>query len=158
MKKIFLLSLSLCGVATAFAQQYKIVIHYDANGNRIIRERVAQTADRPAEDNPAEPDTLEFASKTMVLSQKLSAEATAEILIFPNPTAGNFTVELGSLTLLSQSCTIMVTDALGRQIIHRRLSERRTSFDLSREADGLYMCTVISGDLKKTVRLVKKTR
>lgn len=158
MKKIFLLSLSLCGVATAFAQQYKIVIHYDANGNRIIRERVAKIAGRPAEGNPAESDTLGVASKTMTLNQKLSTEAPAEILVFPNPTAGNFTVELGSLALLSQPVTIMVTDALGRQIIHRQISELRTAIDISREADGSYMCTVISGDLKKTVRLVKKTR
>jgi len=155
MKKIFLLSLSLCGAASVFAQQYKIIIHYDANGNRIIRERVAKTAGRPAEDNSAESDTLGVANKTMELHQKLSA---AEVMIFPNPTAGHFTVELGSLELLSQPVTIMVTDVLGRQIIHRRVSELRTAFDISSEADGLYTCTVISGDLKKTVRLVKKTR
>lgn len=148
--------MTLFGAANLFAQQYKIVIRYDANGNRIIRERVAKAAGRPENNESLASDTLVQQNKPFGFQQL--QEQTAEILVFPNPTVGNFTVELATPVMLSRTCSVLITDAVGRQIIRRQLSELRTAFDLSREADGLYMCTVIAGDKVKTFRLVKKTR
>lgn len=120
MKKL-LLSLSLFGATNLFAQQYKIVVHYDANGNRIIRERVAQTAGRPESNEPLASDTL--GQQNRLFAFNLLQDKVAEILVFPNPTAGNFTVELSSPSMFSQPCTMMITDALGRQVLRAQITE-----------------------------------
>lgn len=153
MKKLFTF-IFIISATTAFAQQYKIVVSYDDNGNRVKRERICYadcTGPKPAPpDTTAQQDPVAVADSAWLNSFGFE--------VYPNPTEGGFTLRIGSPDMLKQKCSIIVTDALGRELMRKEVTELITRYDIGYSADGFYMCTVIIGDHWETVRLVKGTK
>ncbi|GAB5556847.1 MAG: hypothetical protein SchgKO_10600 [Schleiferiaceae bacterium] len=76
----------------------------------------------------------------------------AELSVFPNPSNGDFTVDLGqSLNQIS----ILITDLSGRTLEAKEYTNTDTlEFTLNQPA-GVYLLTIQSGDKHAVVRLVK---
>ena len=73
--------------------------------------------------------------------------------IYPNPTNGNFAIDLGSTY---HDITIGIKD-LGGKVIQSRLYERAHLIELSIDKpSGIYLVNLKSGDKEAIVRLVKK--
>jgi hypothetical protein len=75
------------------------------------------------------------------------------ITFFPNPTSGNFTIDLGATYA---NVHITLTDALGRKIMSTTHTQGQ-QVDLSiNEPAGIYFVTLQTGDDNTVIRLVKK--
>ncbi len=76
------------------------------------------------------------------------------ISIYPNPTQGNLTIDLGKIQNTTQ---VKITDFQGREIKH--LSCKNTQFidvDLSDSAEGVYFITVKSEEKEFTFKMIKQ--
>jgi hypothetical protein len=73
--------------------------------------------------------------------------------LYPNPTAGNFTIDLGATY---DNAHITITDLLGRKIMsttHTQGQQVNLSID---EPAGIYFITIQTADNNSVIRLVKK--
>ncbi len=84
-----------------------------------------------------------------------TTEGTAYgVLVYPNPTTGEFTVQFEKATDPAQ---VRITDIQGRVIEARNILPAQmpsVSFDLGNKAAGVYLVEVRQGDLQKWIRLV----
>lgn len=82
--------------------------------------------------------------------------AGAALSVYPNPSAGVFTLELNGLT--TDVMTIVVMDAEGRLVIEEQVNSNagalRKDLDLSTLDNGIYFLVLRSADASKTVKLV----
>lgn len=69
----------------------------------------------------------------------------AGLNIYPNPSNGLFTLDLGTEEL---GATVEIYNMLDQNIMNEQLKGKRTTIDLSNYADGLYFCRVISAQSK----------
>jgi hypothetical protein len=77
----------------------------------------------------------------------------AEVVIFPNPSAGVFNVSLGA-TLVGKT-TVRVTDALGRLVLTQEHSNvGGFTVDLSNTPKGVYLCRIEFEGIRVLRRLV----
>lgn len=70
---------------------------------------------------------------------KLSANQETTVSIYPNPTNGNFTLELGT-----EKKEIWITNIVGKVIYHQTTAANQLIVDLSSEANGLYFISIVS--------------
>ena len=76
-----------------------------------------------------------------------------KLLIFPNPTDGNFSIDLGEKY---PTVTITITDLIGKLILSNTYNESQLlNLKLEKPA-GVYLLTIESGDKKVVIRLVKE--
>lgn len=141
MKKLLLLSILLTLTTLGFAQTYKIVISYDANGNRIKRERVCVGC-----------------SQMMSVSQKLPSGVN----LYPNPTNGQCFLQLPMDWLDAtggKTCQITVSDATGKVLQSMQAKQTVSTLDLSAYTDATYWISVTVGNERKfSEKVVKLTR
>lgn len=139
MKKILLSILLSLMAYTGFSQTYKILISYDANGNRIKRERVCVGCPSPI----------------MALNQKVSNGVS----LYPNPANVQCFVQVPLEWLANESqCRIIVTDATGKMMQTLKVSETLSTLNFGGYADATYLVTVLLGNEKKfSEKLVKLT-
>lgn len=139
MKKILLSILLSLMAYTGFSQTYKILISYDANGNRIKRERVCVGCPSPI----------------MALGQKVSNGVS----LYPNPANVQCFVQVPLEWLANEGqCRIIVTDATGKMMQTLKVSETLSTLNFSGYADATYLVTVLLGNEKKfSEKLVKLT-
>jgi hypothetical protein len=72
--------------------------------------------------------------------------------IYPNPTTGAFVIQ----RLSAESCSIVIQDMMGRIIFKKdNISDKEIQFNLSEQAEGVYMMKVQTGD-KTDIRKVIK--
>ena len=76
--------------------------------------------------------------------------------IYPNPTSGNFTLELkGDAT--SAQVHVDIFGILGEKIQSKDLvMERKQEFSLNDRPTGVYVVHVISGTLSETAKIIKR--
>ncbi len=137
MKKI-LLSLFLSLMAyTGFSQTYKILISYDANGNRIKRERVCVGCSAPI----------------MALTQKVSNGVS----LYPNPANTQCFVQVPLEWLANESqCKIIVTDATGKMMQTLNVTQTLSTLNFTGYADATYLVTIFVGSERKFSEKVAK--
>jgi len=77
----------------------------------------------------------------------------AGFILYPNPTKGNFSVNLGSV---HENVKVMITDLSGKLIETKSFNEiRMFSFSLD-QVSGVYLLSILSGDKRAMIRLLKE--
>jgi hypothetical protein len=77
---------------------------------------------------------------------------TGSIRVYPNPTSGDFTVEMNS----GLDKTIEVTDLTGRVILSGSTVENTFNVNISELAGGLYYVKVTSGNAIDVIKIIKQ--
>jgi len=75
------------------------------------------------------------------------------LLIYPNPTGGNFSIDLGSNY---QTVTITMTDVNGKVILSKTYNESQLLNLKLEEPAGVYLLTIDSGEKKTVIRLINE--
>lgn len=74
------------------------------------------------------------------------------ITVYPNPTEGNFSIDLGSVYEKAQ---VSIIDASGR-VVHSKTTIQSQVIPLSvDESAGVYLVTIVAGEKRAVVRLIK---
>ena len=76
-----------------------------------------------------------------------------ELLLYPNPTDGNFTIDLG---VNYESATVRVTDIYGKLIQSYSYNDHQLLDIKIEEPAGVYLLMLESGDKKSVIRIVKE--
>ncbi len=84
----------------------------------------------------------------------INDNVTEGIQIFPNPSNGQFIINVESLT---GEIECSVTDASGREIINQHLLNKRFLIELNNFPDGIYLLTISQNDQKFIIGLLVKT-
>jgi uncharacterized delta-60 repeat protein len=80
------------------------------------------------------------------------AASASSFLLYPNPSSGSATLQLEHVPPDAQ---LVLRDALGREVLRRRVSDHYTSLQLNAFTDGLYAVELLSnGERMGTQRLV----
>ncbi|HET6245071.1 MAG: T9SS type A sorting domain-containing protein [Bacteroidetes bacterium] len=99
-----------------------------------------------------EPDAKETELETVTLIEDAFTANQLEFNIYPNPTNGNFTINLPSETT---EADIVVYDATGKVALQKNiLNDTSFDVDLSHCSPGLFFVKVTSGDSVKTTKVV----
>lgn len=93
---------------------------------------------------------------TLAEHEKTGSIQQASFKIYPNPTTGNFILELtGDLT--AQNVTVDIYGMRGEKVASASLTgELRHEFSLSDSPVGLYFIRVISGDKSESLKIIKQ--
>ncbi|MPM05072.1 hypothetical protein SDC9_51356 [bioreactor metagenome] len=135
-------------------------IHVDAFGNIYTTGYFQTTVDF---DPGTGTNNLTSAGEWDIFVHKMSpAPSTAEVtentfgdkfMVYPNPTDGNFSIDLGNVY---QNTTISIFDVNGKLIETKSFSQTQIA-DMSMAAPaGVYLLKVNSGDKKAAITLVKE--
>jgi hypothetical protein len=81
-----------------------------------------------------------------------STTTLSGVKVFPNPTAGFFTVELNS----TFDKTIELTDVSGRLISSTTSKEGKVNMSVSHLANGIYYVKIKSNDAVEVIKVVKQ--
>ena len=76
-----------------------------------------------------------------------------EFAVYPNPTNGNFSINLGAIY---ESLIVSITDISGKLIDSKTITQSQVLNLNIKEPAGLYMVSVQAGDKKANIRLIKE--
>jgi hypothetical protein len=88
---------------------------------------------------------------------KPAISLTSEVLAYPNPTKGQFTVQLNGTT--SSKANIVVTNMVGQIITQKEVKltdgKQTMAFNISNQAEGIYLLKVVTPDgVDSTLKIV----
>lgn len=143
------------------AQNITIKYSYDASGNRIKRELLAQEVQEP--ENIAIPQQPEQQKELVELLQQPLANATPSnavqeaftVLVYPNPSRGVYTLELPELQD-DERGTVQVYSTLGRLVRKQRGVHRVQSVNITSAMPGYYLLQVTVEGKVVTRTLIKQ--
>jgi YD repeat-containing protein len=141
MKYISLLSMLF--IALALPAQ-NISYKYDAAGNRTERVITLQSQSQ-----------LRSSSYTSTVTSIDDIIADHQIKIYPNPTKGMLSVEVGEITEKGQA-EFLLTDMSGRIINRQRSGAGTVYFDLSRYSSGVYILRIIINGEAVSWKIIKE--
>ncbi|MFN0187076.1 MAG: T9SS type A sorting domain-containing protein [Bacteroidia bacterium] len=75
------------------------------------------------------------------------------LLVYPNPTSGNFSVDLGATY---ENSDILIKDISGKLIVSKTISQSQVLILTIKEPAGIYIISVHAGDKKAVIRLIKQ--
>jgi hypothetical protein len=75
------------------------------------------------------------------------------LLVYPNPTSGNFSIDLGAIY---ESTMVSIVDLLGKLIDSKSMTQSQTLNLSVVDPAGIYIVTIQAGDKKAVIRLVKQ--
>ncbi len=75
------------------------------------------------------------------------------VSIYPNPTKGLFTVQLGDI---KQQTTVIVYSIVGQKVVYKIPQTNIVTIDLSNHEDGIYFVKIQNGDIVIIKRVVKQ--
>jgi hypothetical protein len=129
-----------------------IVYHYDDSGNRISRT-ILLSYDTSLRSSDQEEEIVYEEKMDYLIGRDKFA---ADVRIYPNPTQGQFAVEIGKIQE-GISGEIYLVDTKG-QVLDKKIidSERRIHFDISREDPGIYLVNIHLGGEISTWKIIKK--
>ncbi len=99
-------------------------------------------------------DTLAPMQATHNLPEKQAEVSKPKVNMFPNPTAGAFTLEVNEDQW--QGGTVSVFNILGQQMMQEPVAMGESKYDISDASQGVYFLILQNGDLKKTLRFMKR--
>jgi hypothetical protein len=115
-----------------------IAYRYDNAGNRISREI-----------NP-----LRSSTEASSLESLADFTLNNSIKLYPNPTNGILTVEISGLLEVEQG-EIRILDTSGRTVKYSESIAPQNTFDLSGQANGIYLLRISLNDETKTWKIIK---
>jgi len=77
----------------------------------------------------------------------------SEILIYPNPTSGNFSIDLGAVY---ENADILITGLKGKLIDSKTITQSQTINHSIKEPAGVYIVSIQADDKKAVIRLIKE--
>ena len=83
----------------------------------------------------------------------IESSSTIKPIVYPNPTTGNFAIDLGNN---HESITITITDIAWRLIQSNSYKKRQILNLKFEEAPGVYILIITAGDEKSIIRLLKE--
>jgi len=147
MKKIISILILSIGCFAAKAQTPKILISYDENGNRNLREYVVN---RPAPDEQPQNNAGSLAEATT----GLVAANGDDLKVYPNPSNDNFNVTV-SQGILNSNAVLILLDQLGREQQRTKIASATTTISTRGMADGVYNIIVQYGNTRSTIKITK---
>ncbi len=75
------------------------------------------------------------------------------LLVYPNPTSGNFSIDLGAIY---ESTMVSIVDLSGKLIDSKSMTQSQTLNLSVVDPAGIYIVTIQAGDKKAVIRLVKQ--
>ncbi|MFT5859847.1 MAG: hypothetical protein ACI865_001953, partial [Flavobacteriaceae bacterium] len=75
-----------------------------------------------------------------------------DLLVFPNPTDGNFSIDLGANYATVE---VTISESKGKLIRSEKFGQQQVIKLSINEPNGVYLLTVLAGDKKAVIRLVK---
>jgi hypothetical protein len=82
----------------------------------------------------------------------ISEQNSIKTSVYPNPTSGELTIELGT----ADGQKVEVTDVAGRLLLSKSFSGQKVNVDLSHFASGVYYIKVLSASGGGATRIVKQ--
>ncbi|OYU95576.1 MAG: hypothetical protein CFE21_10560 [Bacteroidetes bacterium B1(2017)] len=151
MKKQFLLLAFILGSCLAMAQQnyIKLDYTYDANGNRISRDK--QLVMHKSNDNGTNKPNLNLKPEDKI--QGL-APNEANFNVFPNPSTGLYTLKIDA-PFAPVNYSVEVYDKTGKLIIKKTITSLNTQLDLSIVSDGVYELRILTTTQTLLYKLIK---
>jgi hypothetical protein len=73
-----------------------------------------------------------------------------DITVYPNPSTGNFTVEL------NKNCNLKITNSLGQIVLDKTIEAGKNTIDLRSQPNGLYFISVKTADKLSITKLIKQ--
>jgi hypothetical protein len=129
-------------LSAMFARSQSVSYAYDAAGNRTARTfSLIKSPEAP--QSPSE-----ITSLTDLIAEK-------SIVIYPNPTKGNLTVEIKDFTDKLEA-EFQLTDLSGRVIANRKATAASQTFDLSNRAAGIYLLLIRINGESVVWRIIKE--
>ncbi|MBR1514090.1 MAG: T9SS type A sorting domain-containing protein [Bacteroidales bacterium] len=129
----------------ALAQTTTVSFGYDRNGNRTARQLVIEELlvmkSHEIEELPTRLDDNSFDAM--------------DIKLFPNPTYGQFSIELTGLLPEVPLKAVLITEN-GNIITVKLVSSNRMEFDISNQADGVYLLQLFSKDEMRVWKIIKQ--
>jgi PKD repeat protein len=91
-----------------------------------------------------------------VINVSVEENTAASVAMFPNPTAGMFTLSLGASA--STDLTVTVSDITGKAVLSGTLAAgtNQVTLDASALSSGIYSVKVSGGEFSRVLRLVRK--
>jgi hypothetical protein len=83
----------------------------------------------------------------------IESDFGGKLVVYPNPTNGNFSIVLGSIY---KSSEIRITDMYGKLIYSKLITESQILNLSLEEPAGIYFISIQSDDKKAVLRLIKK--
>ena len=75
------------------------------------------------------------------------------LLVYPNPTSGSFSIDLGATY---ENSLILITDISGKLIDSKNITQSKTLSLSIEEPAGIYFISIQTGDKKAVIRLIKE--
>jgi hypothetical protein len=145
MKQLLIILFISCSPAILHAQQTKVVISYDGNGNRVRREIVTY------KNAPANND---LSSSWELNAGRFNMPATFKV--YPNPSQDVFNVAIDAISL-KEKCELILIDQAGKELYRQVITQSVTPVSTRQFADGVYYIVLYSGDKKENTKVVKIT-
>ncbi len=141
----FLFGLFLMSSIATMAQNNTLNFDYDDNGNRILRELVFE-----------EIRNVESLKKENALTVNTNNLLdTLDIKLFPNPTYGQFHIQITDALPDIQIKAILLT-ASGNIISEKLVTSDWMEFDLSNQAGGVYLLQLLTAEKMRVWKIIKK--
>lgn len=138
--RLFVISLFISVIAVkAYAD--RVVYSYDASGNRIQSQKQIRLRDA---ENGSDQDTIP-------LRESLSSH---RITIYPNPTKGQFSVEITGSAIPDNS-SISIYNLQGSVIYQNAEPDILNEIDLSSQPNGIYMLRIMIDSETSTWKVIK---
>jgi ELWxxDGT repeat protein len=76
-----------------------------------------------------------------------------KLTVYPNPTSGNFSIDLGSIF---ENSEISITDISGKLVVSKTITQSQVLNLSINEPAGIYIVSIQAGDKKAVIRLIKE--
>ncbi|MEI7982717.1 MAG: T9SS type A sorting domain-containing protein, partial [Bacteroidota bacterium] len=104
--------------------------------------------------NPSIPVVVN--EEKIIEATKSVSKEQSSIKIYPNPTTGNFILEL-PLDIQTEKVQVEVYGIWGKKVLTTTLNgERKHEFSLSDKPTGVYFIRLVSGDKTETLKIIKQ--
>lgn len=144
---IRILSLSLVVICFSTAVRAQIGYTYDDVGNRVERKVLSL---RPANPN----EGTEVGTTEDQASETVEARlGDMAVTLSPNPTLGTITITGGSGDIIE---IVVLTSLSGGTIEMLKSTQLPLDIDLSHLAPGAYFVSLIQGNKKETIKIIKQ--
>lgn len=141
----FLFGLFLMSSIATMAQNNTLNFAYDNNGNRILRELVFEEI-RNVES---------FKKEYALTANTNNLLDTLDVKLFPNPTYGQFHIQIAD-TLPDTKIKAVLMTVSGNIISEKLVTSDRMEFDLSNQADGIYLLQLLFSENNRVWKIIKK--
>ncbi len=128
------------------------------NGNAIISGETSQSFTPTTTGNYAveltENGCVETSACVSVITSGIVENSFEDaLIIYPNPTNGNFSVDLGHTY---EYVEIMITDIFGKTLVSKSFTQSQVLNYSLEQPSGVYFVSINSKDKKAGIRLIKK--